>query len=206
MTHWFFLKLTKKIFSIVNSCNTRNFIMYFKPCVKYGKIIFGTNSVFIYEWGIQLWVQRFFRKWKRSSDEKVTTKTEKTGNWPFGQKAVVSGREWLATMALWHCRMAKSQGLREWRATMPFWHSRGHSRPYCLIRVFNLISFLILTQNISPLLSLGFSQLLGRFWSTIAYLQIFSWIKHHQSYHSWKGSLLLPHQAPVTIWVSFLEF
>ena len=91
--------------------------------------------------------QQFFRNRKRSSDEKVTTKTEETGNWPFGQKAVVSGREWHATMPKWHCRMARSHGLREWHATMPKWHSRGHSRPYQLIRVFNLISFLILTQT-----------------------------------------------------------
>jgi len=123
--------------------------MYFKPCVKYGNIIFGIYSVFIglNVWGIHLWAQRFFRNRKRSSDEKVTTKTEKTGNWPFGQKAVVSEREWHATMPKWHCRMARSHALREWHATMPKWHSRGHSRPYCLIRVFNLISFLILTQT-----------------------------------------------------------
>ena len=156
-------------------CNTRIFVMYFKPCVKYGNIIFRINSVFIglNVWGIQLWVQRFFRKRKRRSEEKVTTKTEKTGNWPFGQKAVVSGREWLSTMPLWHCRMAMSHAVREWHATMPKWHSHGHSRPYCLIRVLNLISFLILTQTFSSLLSLGSPTVLNDFGDTSANLQRF---------------------------------
>ena len=97
-------------------------VMYFKPCVKYGNIIFGIYSVFIglNVWGIHLWAQRFFRNRKRSSDEKVTTKTEKTGNWPFGQKAVVSGREWLATMPLGivagqcHCHANKACEIDMW--------------------------------------------------------------------------------------------
>jgi hypothetical protein len=39
-----------------------------------------------------------------------------------------------------------------------------------------------------------------------AYPQVILWIHHYQSYPSWKGALHLLHQAPVTIWVSFLEF
>ena len=56
--------------------------MYFKPCVKYGNIIFGINSVFIglNVWGIQLRVQRFFRGQKQSWDKEVRTKTEKQEN------------------------------------------------------------------------------------------------------------------------------
>ena len=53
--------------------------MYFKPCVKYGNIVFGMNFVFMgwNVWGIQLRVQRFFRGRKRSWNEKVRTKTGK---------------------------------------------------------------------------------------------------------------------------------
>ena len=34
-------------FLLRSICNTRIFIMYFKPCVKYGNIIFEINVVFL---------------------------------------------------------------------------------------------------------------------------------------------------------------
>ena len=138
---------------------------------------------------------------------KLRPKRRKQEIWPFGQKGQVSGRGWLATMPLWHCRMAMSrpsQGcMREWHATMPFWHSRGHSRPYPQIRVFNLISFLISHPNISPLLSLGSPTTLSDIGDTSANLQRFWWINHYPSYHSWRSDHLLLHQASSPLLVSF---
>jgi hypothetical protein len=118
-----------------------------------GEFNYESNGPFGIENGVRTW--------------KLRPKRRNREIWPFGQKGQVSGREWLATMPLWHCRMPMSrpsQGcMREWHATMPFWHSRGHSRPCQLIRVFNLISFLISHSNISQLFSLGFS----RFWAIL---------------------------------------
>ena len=99
------------------TCSARNFIMYFKPCVKYGNIIFGINSIFgefNYESNGSFGNENGVRT------RKLRPKWRKREIWPFGQK----GQVFWATMTRDKAIVALSQG-----------NVAGHARMTCDIAI-----------------------------------------------------------------------